>query len=91
VLLLPGALGPEAGGAAGALTRFGRAVLVGLDELARVARRAAADQPWAWRALVLVLDADPSSAPGMAALERLLGRLGGGPGWAGIAPDAPPR
>jgi hypothetical protein len=27
----------------------------------------------------------------MAALERLLGRLGGGPGWAGIAPDAPPR
>jgi hypothetical protein len=26
-----------------------------------------------------------------AALERLLDRLGGGPGWAGIAPDAPPR
>jgi hypothetical protein len=25
------------------------------------------------------------------ALERLLDRLGGGPGWAGIAPDAPPR
>jgi pimeloyl-ACP methyl ester carboxylesterase len=29
--------------------------------------------------------------PVAAALERLLGRLGGGPGWAGIAPDAPPR
>jgi pimeloyl-ACP methyl ester carboxylesterase len=26
-----------------------------------------------------------------AAVERLLGRLGTGPGWAGIAPDAPPR
>ena len=39
----------------------------------------------------LALDADPASAAGMAALERLLGRLGGGPGWAGIAPDAPPR
>jgi pimeloyl-ACP methyl ester carboxylesterase len=25
------------------------------------------------------------------AVERLLGRLGGGPGWSGIAPDAPPR
>jgi pimeloyl-ACP methyl ester carboxylesterase len=25
------------------------------------------------------------------AVERLLDRLGGGPGWAGIAPDAPPR
>ena len=147
----PGAAGPEPGGAARSLTRFGRAVvpdlrrrpgwgqppggagfldlvddldqvrtraglgrpvLVGVDELAPVALRAAADQPWAWRALVLVqpaaalatsakldpldlpavvLDADPSSAPGMAALERLLDRLGGGPGWAGIAPDAPPR
>jgi pimeloyl-ACP methyl ester carboxylesterase len=91
---------------------LGRPVLVGLGELAPVALRAAADQPWAWRALVLappatrlaasaaldqldlpalVLDADPASATGMAALERLLGRLGGGPGWAGIAPDAPPR
>jgi pimeloyl-ACP methyl ester carboxylesterase len=90
---------------------LGRPVLVGLGELAPVALRAAADQPWAWRALVLVqpaapaaaaeldrldlpaliFDADPSSAPGMAALERLLDRLGGGPGWAGIAPDAPPR
>jgi hypothetical protein len=39
----------------------------------------------------LVLDADPGSVPGTAALERLLDRLGGGPGWAGIAPDAPPR
>jgi pimeloyl-ACP methyl ester carboxylesterase len=147
----PGFAGPEAGGAARALTRFGRAVvpdlsgrpgwgqgpggpgfldlvddldqvrtraglgrpvLVGLGELAPVALRAAADQPWAWRALVLVppaalpaatagldrldlpalvLDADPASGAGVAALERLLGRLGGGPGWAGIAPDAPPR
>jgi hypothetical protein len=53
---------------------------------------AVADQPWAWRALVLVSPAaDPASAAGTAALERLLGRLGGGPGWAGIAPDAPPR
>jgi hypothetical protein len=138
----PGSAGPEAGGAARALTRFGRAVvpdlsgrpgwgqgaggpgflgrpvLVGLGELVPVAQRAAADQPWAWRAVVLappatppeaaaspaatagldrldlpalVLDAEPVSAAGVAALERLLGRLGGGPGWAGIAPDAPPR
>ena len=148
----PGSAGPEAGGAARALTRFGRAVvpdlsgrpgwgqgpggpgfldlvddldqvrtraglgrpvLVGLGELVPVAQRAAADQPWAWRALVLVqpaaapaatatelarldlpalvLDADPGSGPGTAVLERLLGRLGRGPGWAGIAPDAPPR
>jgi pimeloyl-ACP methyl ester carboxylesterase len=89
---------------------LGRPLLVGLGELAPLALRAAADQPWAWRALVLAhpttgpaatpdldqfdlpaLDADPASAAGMAALERLLGRLGGGPGWAGIAPDAPPR
>jgi pimeloyl-ACP methyl ester carboxylesterase len=91
---------------------LGRPVLVGLGELAPLAMRAAADQPWAWRALVLappadspvttgeldrldlpalVLDADPGSVPGTAALERLLDRLGGGPGWAGIAPDAPPR
>ena len=142
--------GPEPGGAARALTRFGRTVvpdlrgrpgwgrppgepgfldlvddldqvrtraglgrpvLVGLGELVPLALRAAADQPWAWRALVLVppagepagaeldrldlpalaLDADPASAPAVAALGGLLGRLGGGPGWAGIAPDAPPR
>jgi hypothetical protein len=71
----PGAADSEPGGAARGLTRFGRAVvLVGLGELAPVALRGAADQPWAWRAL-----------------ERLLDRLGGGPGWAGIAPDAPPR
>jgi len=91
---------------------LGRPVLVGLGELVPLAVRAAADQPWAWRALVLdpplaapvataeldrldlpalVLDADPASAAGRAALERLLDRLGGGPGWAGIAPDAPPR
>jgi pimeloyl-ACP methyl ester carboxylesterase len=135
----PGSAGPEAGGAARVLTRFGRAVvpdlsgrpgwgqgsggpgfldlvddldqvrtraglgrpvLVGLDELALLALRAAADQPWAWRALLLTgpadlprlevpalaLDADP-----VPAVEELLGRLGPGPGWPGIAPDAPPR
>jgi pimeloyl-ACP methyl ester carboxylesterase len=105
---------------------LGRPVLVGLGDLAQVALRAAADQPWAWRALILappaaspagaadldrldlpalVLDAAPEGpgvatprerarleGPGAAeAVERLLGRLGGGPGWAGIAPDAPPR
>jgi pimeloyl-ACP methyl ester carboxylesterase len=40
---------------------------------------------------VRVLDADPGSAAGTAALEGLLAWLGQGPGWAGIAPDAPPR
>jgi len=93
---------------------LGRPVLVGLGTLAPVALRAAADQPWAWRALVLApaarrppradeldeLDlpvlqlADPAPWDGRepaAAVERLLGRLGGEPGWAGIAPDAPPR
>ena len=91
---------------------LGRPVLVGLGELTPLALRAAADQPWAWRALVLappagrpaapaaldrldlpalLLDAEPASAAGRAALEGLLDQLGGGPGWAGIAPDAPPR
>jgi pimeloyl-ACP methyl ester carboxylesterase len=93
---------------------LGRPVLVGLGALAPVALRAAADQPWAWRALVLAsaagrppraddmdeLDlpvlqlAEPAPWDGRepaAAVERLLGRLGGEPGWAGIAPDAPPR
>jgi pimeloyl-ACP methyl ester carboxylesterase len=86
---------------------LGRPVLVGLGDLAPVAVAAAADQPWAWRALLLdqpapelgrlglpalVLDPDPASAPGAAAVvERFLARLGQGPGWAGIAPEAPPR
>jgi pimeloyl-ACP methyl ester carboxylesterase len=114
---------------------LGRPILVGLGDLTPVALRAAADQPWAWRALILaplparpapagldqldlpalVLDAGlvPAAAgseeeagavagaarlddawahPGVVgAVERLLGRLGGGPGWAGVAPDAPPR
>jgi hypothetical protein len=128
---------------------LGRPVLVGLGELAPAARRAATDQHWAWRALVLapqapapgaapgeparpdlpapdaepgdvrevagldlpaqdtgaggasgtsaldlpvlVLDAEAASEAAVAAVERLLAGLGGGPGWAGIAPDAPPR
>ena len=79
---------------------LGRPVLVGLDELAPLARRAAADQPWAWRALLLIGPAElprlevPALALGadpVPAVEELLGRLGPGPGWAGIAPDAPPR
>ena len=91
---------------------LGRPILVGLGELAEVALQAAADQPWAWRALILdrsatgqaatlepgrldlpalVLEAEPRSAPETAAVERLLGGLGAGPGWSGIAPDAPPR
>jgi hypothetical protein len=126
---------------------LGRPVLVGLGELAPAARRAATDQHWAWRALVLapsapgavpggparpevpapdaelggvrevagldlpaqdagaggasgtaaldlpvlVLDAEAASEKAVAAVERLLAGLGGGPGWAGIAPDAPPR
>ena len=79
---------------------LGRPVLVGLDELAPLALRAAADQPWAWRALLLTGPAElprlevPALALGadpVPAVEELLGRLGPGPGWAGIAPDAPPR
>jgi pimeloyl-ACP methyl ester carboxylesterase len=79
---------------------LGRPLLAGLDELAPLARQAAADQPWAWRGLLLtppadldqvglpavVLGADPA-----AAVAELVRRLGPGPGWAGIAPDAPPR
>jgi pimeloyl-ACP methyl ester carboxylesterase len=93
---------------------LGRPILAGLGEPAPLAVRAAADQPWAWRALllappatgrsavaaggdrlalpVLVLDGPTWEGPEVAgAVEGLLGRLGGGPGWAGIAPDAPPR
>ena len=91
---------------------LGRPVLVGLGDLAPVALRAAADQPWAWRALLVAPPAghplapaelDPLDLPALrvddgpwedraaAALERLLARLGPGPGWAGVAPDAPPR
>jgi pimeloyl-ACP methyl ester carboxylesterase len=150
LVLQSGGQGPEDGGAAERLTRFGRAVvpdlrgrpgwgqppaspgfldlvddldqirtraglgrpvLVGVGDLVPAALRAAADQPWAWRALLLVPPADrpvPAAdldgvdlpalvvegAAGPAvveAVEGLLGRLGGGPGWAGIAPDAPPR
>jgi pimeloyl-ACP methyl ester carboxylesterase len=91
---------------------LGRPVLVGVGGLAPLALRAAADQPWAWRALilappaggpavtadldqlglpVLVLAAGPPPTEQAEAVERLLGRLGRGPGWSGIAPDAPPR
>jgi pimeloyl-ACP methyl ester carboxylesterase len=108
---------------------LGRPVLAGFGELATLALRAAVDQPWAWRGLLLapaggrladpsgleeldlpalvVGDTGPGPLPGQveavqvgdgrgerrlaAALERLLGRLGPGPGWGGIAPDAPPR
>jgi pimeloyl-ACP methyl ester carboxylesterase len=200
----PVSAGPEPGGAARFLTRYGRAVvpelrgrpgfgesagflrlvddldqirtraglgrpvLVGLGELAAVALRAAIDQPWAWRALVLaptpgwspgtgdldeldlpvlllagpdpgetkaggvgsarpepdprvgkgparvgsappepgplvgkgpggvawvLLDPGPweEQGPPAVAVQGMLDRLGGGPGWSGIAPDAPPR
>jgi pimeloyl-ACP methyl ester carboxylesterase len=79
---------------------LGRPVLVGLGELAWLAGRAAADQPWAWRALLVTPPADPASLdlPALVldgdpapAVEELLGRLGPGPGWGGIAADAPPR
>jgi pimeloyl-ACP methyl ester carboxylesterase len=182
----PVSAGPEPGGAARFLTRYGRAVvpelrgrpgfgepagflrlvddldqirtraglgrpvLIGLGELAAVALRAAIDQPWAWRALVLapptgwspgtgeldeldlpvlllagpdpgetkaggvgsappepdplvgkgpggvawvLLDPGPweEQGPPAVAVQGMLDRLGGGPGWSGIAPDAPPR
>ncbi|HWC43227.1 MAG TPA: hypothetical protein VHK02_14665 [Actinomycetota bacterium] len=84
---------------------LGRPVLVGVGDLVPAALAAAADQPWAWRALLLVppvdrpvpeADLDQLDLPALAvadtaAVEGLLGPLGGGPGWAGIAPDAPPR
>ncbi|HEV2892130.1 MAG TPA: hypothetical protein VG411_00120, partial [Actinomycetota bacterium] len=79
---------------------LGRPLLVGLDELAPLAVRAAADQPWAWRAVLLTAAAEPGrlDLPAVAlgpdpvpAVEELLSRLGPGPGWTGIAPGAPPR
>jgi hypothetical protein len=88
---------------------LGRPVLVGVEGLVPAAVQAAADQPWAWRALLLVprddravpaADVDRVDLPVLVvealagqveAVAGLLGRLGGGPGWAGIAPDAPPR
>ena len=110
---------------------LGRPILVGLGDLAPVALRAAADQPWAWRGLLLAPASPPDTAgltevdlpvllaeaPGtdprparvgvdraplgrgrwagqpdlVAAVAGWLGRLGSGPGWAGIAPGAPPR
>jgi pimeloyl-ACP methyl ester carboxylesterase len=111
---------------------LGRPVLVGVGGLVPAALRAAADQPWAWRALLLappadrpvpaadvdrvdmpVLVVERAAGPGevaapaagelpaadrgwdgpgvLEAVEGLLARLGRGPGWAGIAPDAPPR
>ena len=85
---------------------LGRPVLVGLGALAPVAARTASDQPWAWRALLLspapaelghldlpvvVVDAAQEGLALAEAVERLLDQLGGGPGWGGIAPDAPPR
>jgi pimeloyl-ACP methyl ester carboxylesterase len=79
---------------------LGRPLLVGLGELASLALRAAEDQPWAWRAVVVSPPADPSplDLPALVlgddparAVQELLERLGPGPGWGGIAPDAPPR
>jgi pimeloyl-ACP methyl ester carboxylesterase len=85
---------------------LGRPVLVGLGALAPVAARAATDQPWAWRALLLApaptdlgyldlpfvaVDAAQEGPALVAAAARLLDQLGGGPGWSGIAPNAPPR
>jgi hypothetical protein len=57
------------------------------------------DDPWTF----LVLGPDPEVEAGRGGAARFLtrfgrpavpdlrGRPGGGPGWAGIAPDAPPR
>jgi pimeloyl-ACP methyl ester carboxylesterase len=91
---------------------LGRPILVGVGDLVPAALQAAADQPWAWRALLIappggravpaaelgrldppamVVDAQAALDGIAEAVEGLLGRLGGGPGWAGIAPDAPPR
>jgi pimeloyl-ACP methyl ester carboxylesterase len=85
---------------------LGRPILVGLGALAPAAARAATDQPWAWRALLLspapadlghldlpvvVVDAAQEGLALVEAVERLLDQLGRGPGWGGIAPDAPPR
>ena len=73
---------------------LGRPVLVGLGDLAPVAARAATDQPWAWRALLLspapaglghldlpvvVVDAAQEGPAPAEAVERLLDQLGEGP------------
>jgi hypothetical protein len=40
---------------------------------------------------VVVVDAAQEGPALAEAVERLLDQLGEGPGWGGIAPDAPPR